>query len=63
MTAMSEGGFVGVMIPEEYGGSGGTLKQACDILEEVCRAGCNGSAVHAQMYTMASILFHGTDGE
>lgn len=51
--ALTEAGFLSVLIPEEYGGSGLGLKAAVAILEEVHRSGCNGAACHAQMYTMA----------
>jgi acyl-CoA dehydrogenase len=49
-----------VLIPEEYGGSGLGLSAAAAILEEVQRAGCNGAACHAQMYTMGTVLRHGS---
>jgi len=49
-----------VLIPEEYGGSGLPLSAAAAILEEVQRAGCNGAACHAQMYTMGTVLRHGS---
>jgi acyl-CoA dehydrogenase len=58
--ALTEAGFLSVLIPEEYGGSGLGLGAACAILEEVQRAGCNGGAAHAQMYTMGTILRHGS---
>jgi acyl-CoA dehydrogenase len=53
-------GFLSVLIPEEYGGSGLGLGAATAILEEVHRAGCNGGACHAQMYTMGTVLKHGS---
>ena len=53
-------GFLSVLIPEEYGGSGLGLGAAIAILEEVHRSGCNGGACHAQMYTMGTILKHGS---
>lgn len=58
--ALTEAGFLSVLIPEEYGGSGLGLGAATAILEEVHRSGCNGGACHAQMYTMGTILRHGT---
>jgi acyl-CoA dehydrogenase len=58
--ALTDAGFLSVLIPEEYGGSGLGLGAACAILEEVQRAGCNGGAAHAQMYTMGTILRHGS---
>ena len=54
-------GFLSVLIPEEYGGSGLGLGAATAILEEIHRSGCNGAACHAQMYIMGTILRHGTD--
>jgi alkylation response protein AidB-like acyl-CoA dehydrogenase len=48
------------LIPEEYGGSGLGLTAAAAVLEEIHRSGCNGGACHAQMYTMGTILKHGS---
>jgi acyl-CoA dehydrogenase len=53
-------GFLSVLIPEEYGGSGLGLGAALAVLEEIHRSGCNGGACHAQMYTMGTVLRHGT---
>jgi alkylation response protein AidB-like acyl-CoA dehydrogenase len=53
-------GFLSVLIPEEYGGSGLGLGAATAILEEIHRAGGNGGACHAQMYTMGTVLKHGS---
>jgi acyl-CoA dehydrogenase len=53
-------GFLSVLIPEEYGGSGLGLGAATAVLEEIHRSGCNGGACHAQMYTMGTILRHGS---
>jgi len=58
--ALTEAGFLSVLIPEEYGGSGLGLGAATAILEEIHRSGCNGGACHAQMYTMGTILRHGS---
>jgi acyl-CoA dehydrogenase len=58
--ALTEAGYLSVLIPEEFGGSGLGLSAAAAILEEVHRSGCNGGACHAQMYTMGTILKHGT---
>ncbi|WP_297693751.1 acyl-CoA dehydrogenase family protein [Phenylobacterium sp.] len=58
--ALTEAGFLSVLIPEEYGGSGLGLAAAVAILEEIHRSGCNGGACHAQMYTMGVILRHGS---
>ncbi len=58
--ALAQAGFLSVLIPEEYGGSGLGLAAATAILEEVHRSGCNGGACHAQMYTMGTLLRHGS---
>ena len=60
VTALTESGFLSVLIPEEYGGSGLGLTAAAAVLEEIHRSGCNGGACHAQMYTMGTILKHGS---
>ncbi|MDG2320133.1 MAG: acyl-CoA/acyl-ACP dehydrogenase [Rhodospirillaceae bacterium] len=60
VTAMTKAGFLAALIPEEYGGSGLGLKAACAILEEIHLNGCNAGACHAQMYTMGTILKHGS---
>src|SRR3982075_3061959 len=57
--ALTKAGYLSVLIPEEYGGSGLKLSAACAILEEIQRAGCNGGGCHAQMYTMGTLLRHG----
>ncbi len=61
--ALTEAGYLSVLIPEEYGGAGLPLSGAAAILETVQRSGCNGAACHAQMYTMGTILRHGTDAQ
>jgi acyl-CoA dehydrogenase len=60
VAAMTGAGFLSVLIPEQYGGSGLGLQAACAVLEEVHRSGGNGGACHAQMYTMGVILRHGS---
>ena len=61
--ALTESGYLGALIPEEYGGAGLPLSAAAAILEEVQRQGCNGGACHAQMYVMGTILRHGSDAQ
>ncbi|WP_353234059.1 acyl-CoA dehydrogenase family protein [Diaphorobacter ruginosibacter] len=61
--AMTEAGWLAALIPEEFGGSGLGLLDACVILEEINRQGGNGAACHAQMYTMASVLQHGSEAQ
>jgi acyl-CoA dehydrogenase len=56
-------GFLAVLIPESYGGSGLGLGAGIAVLEEIHRAGCNGGAAHAQMYTMGTLLRHGSDSQ
>ncbi len=53
-------GFLSVLIPEDFGGSGLGLGAATAILEEIHRSGSNGGACHAQMYTMGTLLKHGS---
>ena len=60
VTALTEAGFLSVLIPEVYGGSGLGLGAATAVLEEIHRSGCNGGACHAQMYTMGTVLKHGS---
>jgi acyl-CoA dehydrogenase len=58
--ALTEGGFLGCLIPEGHGGSGLGIGTAAAILEEVHKSGCNGAACHAQMYIMGTVLRHGS---
>ena len=58
--ALTRGGWLAALIPEDYGGSGLGLSAAAAILEEIQRAGCNGGACHAQMYMMGALLRHGS---
>ncbi len=58
--ALTEAGFLAALIPEEFGGSGLTMTAAAAIMEEIHAAGCNGAACHAQMYTMGTLLRHGS---
>ena len=60
---LTESGYLSVLIPEEYGGSGLGISAAAAILEEVQKSGGNGGACHAQMYTMGTLLRHGTDDQ
>jgi acyl-CoA dehydrogenase len=60
VNALIREGWLGAMIPEEYGGSGLNLTAAAVILEEIHRQGCNAAACHAQMYTMGTVLRHGS---
>jgi acyl-CoA dehydrogenase len=61
--AMTASGLLGALIPEEYGGMGLGLQAACAILEEVNRSGANAGPAHAQMYTMGTLLRHGSKAQ
>jgi acyl-CoA dehydrogenase len=63
VAALTEAGYLAALIPEEYGGSGLNLGAAAAILEEVHASGGNGAACHAQMYTMGTILRHGSNSQ
>lgn len=57
---ITKNGFLAALIPEEYGGSGLGIMEASIILEEINRSGGNAGACHAQMYTMGTLLRHGS---
>jgi acyl-CoA dehydrogenase len=59
--ALGAAGWLAVLIPEEYGGGGGTVADAALILETINRSGCTGVPAHAQMYTMGTVLRHGSE--
>ena len=61
--ALTKAGYLAALIPEEYGGSGLNLAAAAAIMEEIHASGGNGAACHAQMYTMGTILRHGSDAQ
>ncbi len=63
VTALTSSGFLGALIPEEYGGSGLPLRAAAVILEEINANGCTASPAHAQMYIMGTLLRHGSDAQ
>jgi len=58
--ALTDAGYLAALIPEEYGGAGLPLRAAGVVLEECHNAGCYAAAAHAQMYTMGSVLRHGS---
>ncbi len=58
--ALTEAGFLAALIPEELGGSGLSMSAATAIMEEIHASGCNGAACHAQIYTMGTVLRHGS---
>ena len=59
--ALNDAGYLSILIPEEHGGSGLPLSAACAVLEEIQMSGGNGGACHAQMYTMGTLLGHGSE--
>jgi acyl-CoA dehydrogenase len=59
--ALTDAGYLGCLIPEQYGGSGLGIREASAILETVHRSGGNGAACHAQMYIMGALLRHGSE--
>ena len=63
VAALTEAGWLACLVPEAYGGSGLGLIDAAAILEEIHATGCNGAAAHAQIYTMGTILRHGSDAQ
>jgi acyl-CoA dehydrogenase len=63
VAAMTKAGLLGVLIPEVYGGGGLGLTAAAAILEEVHASGGNAAALHAQMYTMGTVLRHGSTAQ
>ncbi|WP_324274939.1 acyl-CoA dehydrogenase family protein [Blastococcus brunescens] len=58
---LTESGWLGLLIPEEYGGGGAGVTEAGVVLEEIHRSGANANACHAQMYTMGVLLHHGSE--
>ena len=63
VTALTEAGYLGALIPEQYGGAGLGLAEAAEILETIHAEGCNGAACHAQMYIMGTVLRHGSTAQ
>lgn len=61
--ALTDSGFLSILIPEQYGGSGLGITAAAAVMEEIHQAGCNGAACHAQMYTMGTLLRHGSEAQ
>src|SRR5262245_7547422 len=61
--ALTDAGYLAALIPEEFGGSGLGLAAASIILEEINHSGANSGACHAQMYTMGTLLSHGSDAQ
>lgn len=58
---LTAGGYLSCLVPEDHGGPGLGMAEAALILEEINRSGGNGAACHAQMYTMGTLLRHGSE--
>ncbi len=58
---MTDAGYLSILIPEVYGGSGLGIREASIVLEEINRSGGNAAACHAQMYIMGTLLRHGSE--
>ena len=63
VAALGEAGYLGALIPEQYGGAGLPIRAGCVILEEIHASGCNAYACHAQMYMMGTLLRHGSEAQ
>src|SRR5437868_14230483 len=61
--ALTQSGYLAALIPEEYGGAGLGMMEAAIILEEINHSPGNGLACHAQMYTMGTLLRHGSEAQ
>ena len=61
VTELSRAGYLGALIPEDYGGAGLPIRAGCVILEEIHATGCSAAACHAQMYMMGTLLRHGNE--
>jgi alkylation response protein AidB-like acyl-CoA dehydrogenase len=61
--ALTAAGYLSILIPERYGGAGLGVSAACAVLEQIHRSGGNGAACHAQMYTMGTLLKHGSEAQ
>lgn len=61
--ALTDAGWLAMLIPEEHGGGGTSLSDAALVLETIDRNGCSSAAAHAQMYTMGTVLRHGNDAQ
>jgi acyl-CoA dehydrogenase len=63
VTELSAAGYLGALIPEQYGGSGLPIRAGCVILDEIHASGCTAAACHAQMYMMGTLLRHGSEAQ
>ncbi len=60
---LTQAGYLGALIPQEYGGSGLGIADGCLILETIHASGGNAAACHAQMYIMGTVLRHGNQAQ
>ena len=63
MQALTDAGYLSALIPEEFGGLSLPISAGAAILEEIHRSGGNAAACHAQMYSMGTVLRHGSDAQ
>jgi alkylation response protein AidB-like acyl-CoA dehydrogenase len=63
VAALTQAGYLAALVPEEFGGLSLPISAGAAILEEIHRAGCNAGACHAQMYTMGTVLRHGSEDQ
>lgn len=63
VAALGAAGYLSILIPEQYGGAGLGVSAACAVLEQIHMSGCNSAACHAQMYTMGTLLRHGSEAQ
>src|SRR5215475_2982326 len=63
VTDLTQAGYLGCLVPEEYGGAGLPIRDGGLILETIHAAGGNAAAVHAQMYIMGTVLRHGSEAQ
>jgi alkylation response protein AidB-like acyl-CoA dehydrogenase len=63
VSELTKAGWLAALIPEEFGGAGLPLSAGAAILEEIHKSGGNAGACHAQMYTMGTLLRHGSQAQ
>ena len=63
VSELTKAGYLGCLIPEEYGGAGLGIREGGLILETINYSGGNAGACHAQMYIMGTVLRHGSEAQ
>src|SRR5688572_5322756 len=58
---LTRNGYLGALIPQEYGGAGLGIADGALILQTIHEYGGNAAACHAQMYIMGTVLRHGSE--